>query len=304
MTSEIKAYESEFERLRHVDDQGEYWSARELMPIVDYRDWRNFNDAINRAQTAFRGLGEDTRGHFSVAVPKTSDQAERGRGRPQGHDYRLSRRACYLVFMNGDPKKPAIAAAQNYFAVKTRQMEVIEQQVLAIPQTYAQALRAHADEVEAREKAELLQAQAEAERDELKPPAEAWNHLADAGHDYDVRTAANILRRDTAIAHMVGPRRLFDWLVANGMAQRKADGRYVPYAAHADHLALKPQSRPDHESGGLKEAHPQLRVTVKGLSWIQQRMREQSRPELVAAPPQETAEVVDIHSVRTSLMRR
>lgn len=302
MTTEIKAYEGEFEGLRCVDDQGsEYWSARDLMPYSGYTNWRNWNEAINRAQTALSGLGEDTRRHFLMRASKTSDLG----GRPR-QDIRLSRRACYLTFMNGDPAKPEIAAAQNYFAVKTRQMEVLEQQVVAMPQTFSEALRAYADEVEARERAELLAAEAQAERDELKPPAEAWQTLADTGQDYSVREAAYILKRDPAIEAMVGPRRLFEWIVRTAMAQRKQDGQYVPYAAHSDHLRLAPRSRPDHESGGFKEAHSQLRVTVKGLEWIQQRMREETRPELLGAPEprQEVAGVVDISSVRTSALRR
>lgn len=303
MSSEIKAYEFEFESLKQRDDQGgEFWSARDLMPYSGYTNWRNWNEAINRAQTSLSGLGEDTRGHFLMRPSKTPSELG---GRPR-QDIRMSRRACYLTFMNGDPAKPEIAAAQNYFAVKTRQMEVIEQQAVAIPQTFAEALRAYADEVEAKERAELLQAQAEAERDELKPPAEAWQTLADTGQDYSVREAAYILKRDPAIEAMVGPRRLFDWIVRTAMAQRKPDGQYVPYAAHSDHLRLAPRSRPDRDSGGLKEAHSQLRVTVKGLEWIQQRMREEVRPELLSTPEprQEVAGVVDISSVRTAALRR
>lgn len=286
-----------FDALKRVDDRGEHWMARDLLAPTGYSNWQNFQRAINEARAVMSKTGYNLPDHFSLVPVKSAGRT--------GTDFRLSRTACHFVFLNSDSRKPEIAAAQQYFVIQTHFAEAVQAQPEhVLPQSYSEALRALADSVEARERAELVAAEKAAEVEMLTPPAEAWNHLADAGHDYDVRTAANILRRDTAIAHMVGPRRLFDWLVANGMAQRKADGRYVPYAAHADHLALKPQSRPDHESGGLKEAHPQLRVTVKGLSWIQQRMREQSRPELVAAPPQETAEVVDIHSVRTSLMRR
>lgn len=286
MSTEIREYESTFESLRQQDENGEYWSARDLMPVVDYRDWRNFNDIINKAMTALLGLGEDTRRHFSVLSPKTP--SEQG-GRPRA-DFRLSRRACYLVFMNGDPKKPAIAAAQNYFAEKTRKMEIIEQQPAAVAMpTHVDALRGWADALEAREKAELQTLQAQAEADLLRPPAEAWTHLADVGQDYSVREACYILRRDPAITN-VGPQKLFRWIVDNKMAERRPDGQYLPYAAHMDHLRLRIQTRPDYDDNVLalrKEANSQLRVTVKGLEWMQQRLRDQGKPDLTGRIPRQ-----------------
>jgi DNA-damage-inducible protein D len=301
-----------FDALKRVDDRGEHWMARDLLAPTGYSNWQNFQRAINEARAVMSKNGYNLPDHFSLVPVKSAGRT--------GTDFRLSRTACHFVFLNSDSRKPEIAAAQQYFVIQTQFAEDIQAQSKhVLPQTYSEALRALADSVEDRERAELLQAQAEAERDELKPPAEAWQTLADTGQDYSVREAAYILKRDAAISDRVGPRRLFDWIVDRGMAQRKADGQYVPYAAHSDHLRLAPRSRPDHESGGFKEAHSQLRVTVKGLEWIQQRMRDEGRPDLlgigarVPTPPSTLppamehageGEVVDIHSVRTALMRR
>ena len=130
---------SPFDSIRQVDDQGEFWSARDLMPLLGYEQWRRFDDALTRAGSAAYNAGHHPDQHFCQLRQK-------GIGRPQT-DYRLTRYACYLVAMNGDPRKPEIAAAQTYFAVKTREAELVQQQ---IPQTYAEALRAAADKEEQR----------------------------------------------------------------------------------------------------------------------------------------------------------
>lgn len=102
----------------------EYWSARDLQALLAYEDWRNFEDVVGRAMDSCRGIGQRTTHHFV----ETTKMVGIGSGAARSQkDYFLTRYACYLVAMNGDPSKPQISAAQNYFAIKTREMELLEQ---------------------------------------------------------------------------------------------------------------------------------------------------------------------------------
>lgn len=120
----IKYSEKTFEDIKHINDAGEeYWLARELQSVLEYAQWRRFNEAIDRAKLACENSGYNPNEHFAD-VGKTI-------GMPKGatkiiQDYMLSRYACYLIVMNGDPRKEVIAVGQTYFAVKTRQQELIE----------------------------------------------------------------------------------------------------------------------------------------------------------------------------------
>jgi DNA-damage-inducible protein D len=113
--------QAKFESIKQVNPYGmEYWSARELAPLLGYDSWRRFEDAVDRAKAACRNAGQDETDHFAGAVKKAiiGNKNER-----QIDDVILSRFGCYLVAMNGDPRKPEIAAAQAYFAVQTRRAE-------------------------------------------------------------------------------------------------------------------------------------------------------------------------------------
>lgn len=119
-----KINETLFESIKHVNEYGqEFWSARELMPLLEYKQWRRFEDAIERAKISCELSGHAVSEHFAD-VGKTSPMPNGGFKTIE--DYNLSRYACYLIAMNGDPRKEAIALAQTYFAVKTRQQELIE----------------------------------------------------------------------------------------------------------------------------------------------------------------------------------
>ena len=124
MSDLVKYSEQTFESIKHVNEYGEeYWLARELQPVLEYAQWRRFSDAIERAKLACKNSGFAVEDHFAD-VGKMVDigsGAER-----QIDDVMLSRYACYLIVMNGDPRKEVIAIGQSYFAVKTRQQELID----------------------------------------------------------------------------------------------------------------------------------------------------------------------------------
>lgn len=116
--------EALFENIKHINEYGqEYWSARELIPVLEYNEYRFFKNVIDKAIEACASSNNAVSDHFVHA----HDMVDIGSGAARKiEDYHLSRYACYLVAMNGDPRKRAVALAQTYFAVKTRQQELVE----------------------------------------------------------------------------------------------------------------------------------------------------------------------------------
>jgi len=111
-----------FEELRKTNQFGaEYWSARDLQPLLGYNHWRSFDNAVTKAITSCEKSGNEPGHHFARA--RKMIILGKG-GEREVPDYHLSRFACYLIAQNGDPRKPEIANAQKYFAVQTRRQEV------------------------------------------------------------------------------------------------------------------------------------------------------------------------------------
>ena len=114
-----------FEEMKKINQFGaEYWSARELQPLLGYSQWRRFEDAIKRAMTSCKQSGNDRSHHFAGAGKMVSLGSGSAR---EVSDVHLSRFACYLIAQNGDPRKAEIAQAQKYFAVQTRRQELGDQ---------------------------------------------------------------------------------------------------------------------------------------------------------------------------------
>ena len=123
--ADIQKYsEQTFESIKHINEYGqEFWYARELQAALEYSQWRRFEEAIERAKIACEQSGNPVADHFANVgnMVKLGSGSER-----EVNDYVLSRYACYLIVMNGDPRKEVIAVGQTYFAVKTRQQELVE----------------------------------------------------------------------------------------------------------------------------------------------------------------------------------
>jgi DNA-damage-inducible protein D len=146
---------SPFDRIKQARPDGsEFWSARALQGLMGYRRWENLGPVIARAMQGASNTAMDVTGNFL-----RSQEVSGTRG-PAREDYELSRRAAYLVAMNGDPNKPEVADAQAYFAERTHQAEVIEQRATSLP-GWAVALHALVDqqaaiEIEQRRQADQL----------------------------------------------------------------------------------------------------------------------------------------------------
>ena len=125
--SEIKEYTGKvFENIKHIDENGnEYWLARELIITLEYKEWRKFNNVIKKAMEACTGSNYYVLDHFVFENKMVSIGSNTIR---KIQDYKLSRYACYLIVMNGNPKKKIIALAQTYFAIQTRKQELSERE--------------------------------------------------------------------------------------------------------------------------------------------------------------------------------
>ena len=121
-----KINETIFESIKHVDDDGnEYWYARELQKVLEYKRWDKFYNVIESAQVACSISNNNVLDHFSQVGKMVDIGSNTSRNIV---DYKLSRYACYLIAQNGDSRKKVIALAQTYFAIQTRKQELLEQE--------------------------------------------------------------------------------------------------------------------------------------------------------------------------------
>lgn len=227
--------DSPFDSIRRTRPDGsDFWSARALQAMMSYPTWQHFEPVIERAKSAAANQG------YNVETLFTVDREKSG-GRPRT-DYLLTRMAAYLVAMNGDPRKPEVAAAQAYFAIRTREAETAQPE---LPDRRALAQMV----IDAEDRADAERAARQA----LEAPAAAWSHLASSHGDYSVSDAAKILSRDPQIYRGAGERRK-PWRA---------------YQAQVDLGRLTERiSRPylNERTGEMTLPDPTVRITAKGLA--------------------------------------
>lgn len=115
-----------FEDAAYEENGVEYWLARDVQDLLEYTQWRNFEQVIEKAKVSCQTAGQNPSDHFAgvsktIPMPKTAEKSI--------DDYMLTRYACYLIAQNGDPRKETIAFAQSYFAIQTRKQEILEERI-------------------------------------------------------------------------------------------------------------------------------------------------------------------------------
>ena len=126
LLNDINKTSKSLEDIKHIDENGvEFWYARELQVALDYKEWRKFENVIDKAKESCKNSEISVFEHFvdvdkTIKMPKSATKVIR--------DYKLTRYACYLIAQNGDSRKKVIALAQTYFAVQTRKQEISEKE--------------------------------------------------------------------------------------------------------------------------------------------------------------------------------
>ena len=115
-----------FEDIKHIDEYGnEFWYARELQKVLEYKEWRNFLKVLDKAKESCYNFRFNVDEQL-VEVNKLSKRNNNAIVNIK--DYKLSRYMCYLIVQNADPSKEVVALGQSYFAIQTRKQEITEQE--------------------------------------------------------------------------------------------------------------------------------------------------------------------------------
>lgn len=217
---------SPFDAIRREDENGEHWFGRDLQPVMGYEKWERFEGVIDRAIRS----AENTATYSEQAFSRIREVGQIGQSTGARVDYRLNRYAAYLVAMNGDPNKPQVAAAQSYFAIKTREAE----NATSKPMTEIEMARKYLAVLEREQ--ELSR-----ELEIAKPKAGKWDAYCNSEGLIGMTELADILRTT------VKP--LTNWLVEINLFRRQVSqgggGRNLPRATsqHSGHFVVKTETK-------------------------------------------------------------
>ena len=250
------ATESPFDSIKRSDDYGnEYWSARDLMALMGYSAWRNFETPLNRAMQSAENQNKSLEIHFAGSRKVVTYG-------PAQADFNLSRFACYLVAMNGDPNKREVADAQAYFAIQTRVAETQVQAIPTGPELLALAVVEAQQMIAAKDQHIAV----------LEPKADAWDDLVSSAGSLSFRDAAKVISEEGGVT--IGGNRLIqvliDWKWAFrpvATPEEKARGKVRSIRAYqtqidAQTLTEKAKQYTDQETGEKKLSNnPQTRIT-------------------------------------------
>ncbi|MEW2313730.1 phage antirepressor KilAC domain-containing protein [Streptomyces bauhiniae] len=234
-----------------LDHNGqERWSARDLQVLMGYEQWRPFDDTIQRARRTVEASGLDSHDHFAGARKVITG----GRwGRQEAADYRLTRFGAYHVAIAGDGRKPEVAAAKTYFAVKTREAELATKPDVTSPEGVLQLAESYL--AAARELVTTKQ-----ELAITKPKAGKWDAFCDAAGLIDMGSAAKAFHKATG---GLGRTKFMDRLREEDVRFLQVQNPRIPYEVH---IQAK-RAEVKFVAAGYKMVE-QTFFTPRGMDWL------------------------------------